>query len=493
LAFMGRQRLAVACLALVSAVSHAGKVYRCGNYFGDERAGPDADCQVIEITGDDRQDAPASGIVRRQQGDVVEITNLSPSPAPGKAKAPPQARSPVETTAPPPFVNTANNVFDAAAGSDFSSFASRWRSHDQPIKILHIGDSHVRNGIAAEVTRRLLQNVRGDGGRGLIFPYAVAGSYSLSDYQSSREGSWQGGSTMRPLSDLSLGILGFAARPTGSRAAFSLRFAQPISAGRKSVKILLNGVSPGLRITASTSKENASWLSPGVINGLSTAEFKFSDAIDRLRIDIEGSTQRLVLHGVDVEKEAPGLVYHSMGVDGATLRSLDKARHMESELAILQPDLVILDFGSNELHSDSLSLPPQLESAMLNTIRRIRSVRPQAAIVFSSPQDMRTHRRPNAVTSEAFVKNMRKFALDNNCLFWDWHRIAGGVGAMQAWRASGLANRDQVHLAPKGYRLKGELLARAVLNTINSHGAPQLAAHEQARITPGGLGPTSLK
>lgn len=487
--FIGRQYLAVACLALASTASYAGKAYRCGNYFGDEPVGHDPDCQVIEITGGDRQDSATSDVIRRQHGDVVEITNFSSSPR----KSPLRPRANADAPAPPSFVDATNNVFDATAGSYFSAFANRWRSTNQPIKILHIGDSHVRNGIASEVTRQLLQNVRGDGGRGLIFPYSVAGSYSLSDYQSSREGSWQSGSTMRPQEDISLGILGFAARTAGSRAAFSLRFSQPLAAGPKSVKILLNGVSPGLRITASTGKENATWTSPGLVNGLSTAEFTFHDAIDRLRIDIDGSNQRLVLHGIDVEKETPGLVYHSMGVDGATLRSLDKASNMESELALLQPDLVILDFGSNELMSDRLAQPAQIEAAMLTTIRRIRSVQPQAAIVFSSPQDMRINRRQHAVTTDTFAKYMRKIALDNNCLFWDWHRIAGGVGAMQAWRASGLANRDQVHLTPKGYRIKGELLAKALLHTINTYGAPQALAHEQARMAPMTLDSTSVK
>lgn len=169
-----------------------------------------------------------------------------------------------------------------------------------------------------------------------------------------------------------------------------------------------------------------------------------------------------------LQEKRKALIYRSRGLNGATLQGVDKVLNLESELSRFNPDLVVLDFGSNELHSRQLALSSSLEKAMERTISRIRAVKPDVVIVFAAPQDMKVkHQR--AVSVQDYTENMRKIALDNHCLLWDWHRVAGGVGAMQSWYANGLARADFVHLAAKGYRVKGELFANALLNTIKQY------------------------
>ena len=46
------------------------------------------------------------------------------------------------------------------------------------------------------------------------------------------------------------------------------------------------------------------------------------------------------------------------------------------------------------------------------------------------------------------------------------------------WYAYGLANPDFIHLSPLGYRVKGELMAQALINTLQELKLPSLGGAE---------------
>jgi lysophospholipase L1-like esterase len=421
------------------------------------RSSPENNTRAISIE--------LNSIVRRKHGDVEELVNSVPSSRSTSAR---RNKTPVVKENTPSFINVTSNQFEAASPDVLKLFLRRWRSKGDPVRILHLGDSHVRNGFSGEAARRELQLVRGNGGRGMLFPYALARTYPQSDYGSTMEGRWQSGSSVRPLQGMDFGITGFGARTTSTPSAFTLSLKQPQPIGRKVVKVFFKSSMKDLRLTASVGREHVT-SSPSVAQEVFTvAEFVFYDQIESLRIDIssEPAAGYFELHGVNIEGPSSGVIYHSFGVDGATLVSLSAASHIDNQLKVLQPDLIVLDFGSNELISGDNALSPQSEATIVQLIRRLRSARPQALIVFSTPQDMKLKQK-NLTAVGAYAQFVRKIAFDNGCLFWDWHRVSGGAGSMRLWSSSGLANRDQVHLLPKGYKLKGELLANALLNTVN--------------------------
>lgn len=455
--------LVLASVAAMPLPAAAAVIYRCedssGNVnFTDVRM-PNARCRLI--SGAAGESAPR--VTRRQRGEVGEIT-IGParnSPAPVASGL----RQPVPA---PGFVDAQNNLLEFRRREVLAPFAARWRTSSARISILHLGDSHVHNGVAGDATRRALQAARGDGGRGLVFPYALAKTYSQSDYRSTMEGSWQSGNSVRPLPGLALGVAGVAARTTRTPAAFTLTFPQPLPPGRKVVRVFLKGSMPGLRLSASAGRERqvvtAAW---GAARALPVAEFELSDLDRALRFDIESAAPggSVEVHGVSIESVRPGVVYHSLGVDGATLDSLNAQPFLAEQLAVLQPDMILLDFGTNELINHGDAVPPGHEARVVQVIRRLRAARPEAVIVLTSAQDMSFRGRPVTAT-RAYSELMRKIALEQGCLFWDWYRVAGGAGSMRSWAARGLASRDQLHLVAKGYQLKGEMLAKALLDTV---------------------------
>lgn len=469
-----RWRFLLALGLLLPALAPAATIYRCedgrGNVNFTDAREPGARCRVISAdVGAD--EAPRA--VRRRRGDVGEIT-IGPSRA-ARAPAGEGGFPPVPGPVPVPgFIDPARNVLESARREVLAPFAARWRRADATVRILHLGDSHVHNGFAGDATRRALQAVRGDGGRGLVFPYALARTYSQSDYRSTVEGSWQSGNSVRRLAGLPLGVAGVAARTSRTPAAFTLTFPRPLPPGRKRVKLFLKNSLPGLRLTATAGRQRATWEAGwGAARSLPVAEFELHDLTGTLRIDIASAAPGggLEVHGISIEGARPGVIYDSLGVDGATLDALNASPYLAEQLAVLQPDLIILDFGSNELINNGNALPANHEAVVTQAIRRLRAARPDAVIVLATPQDMNFQGR-NVSAARAHADLMRRIAFEQHCLFWDWYRIAGGPGAMRSWAARGLANRDQVHLVAKGYQLKGELLARALLETLERDRGP---------------------
>lgn len=471
---VGMRILITFLLATCSLVAFGNEIYTCkdketgASVFTNipaDIARKGLECQV-HATYDDNQ--PRSSRKERDD-DVEEITNTKITNT-KRSHITPSLRLPNVVQAPvvvPAFINQTENHFEFANSGVFTAFKNRWQMKNESIRILHLGDSHVRNGFIGEAVRRELQSVRGNAGRGMVFPYALAKTYPQSDYQSTMEGSWQSGNSIRPLRDIGLGVSGVVAQTSSTASAFTLKFSQAQPAGETIVKVFFKSSMPNLRLTASTNKERVTWSTQDAGLFHSVATFKLHEQFSVLRIDIDNAERRgqFELHGVNIEKPSSGgVVFNSFGVDGATLGSLSTATYLEAQLTELKPDLIVLDFGSNELMNGSSALSVKYQTTLIQIVRRLRAARPQMVIVFAVPQGMRHKGR--YIDVGAYAQFIKKLAIENSCLFWNWYQVAGEDEAIQAWLSHGLANRDKVHLLAKGYKLKGELLAKALLNTL---------------------------
>jgi LysM repeat protein len=63
---------------------------------------------------------------------------------------------------------------------------------------------------------------------------------------------------------------------------------------------------------------------------------------------------------------------------------------------------------------------------------------------------------------------MDSLARKNNCLFWNWYDLSGGIGQVKIWNSLGYAQPDFVHLTIKGYRVKGQLLFESIQRTLGA-------------------------
>ncbi len=83
---------------------------------------------------------------------------------------------------------------------------------DQVLRITHIGDSHIQADFFPGRMRSRLQKTFGCAGRGLVFPYQVAGTHSPLDLRSESAQEWIYRRTIFQRNGLSLGISGMSLR-----------------------------------------------------------------------------------------------------------------------------------------------------------------------------------------------------------------------------------------------------------------------------------------
>jgi lysophospholipase L1-like esterase len=173
----------------------------------------------------------------------------------------------------------------------------------------------------------------------------------------------------------------------------------------------------------------------------------------------------LEIYGLNIESSENGITYHNAGVGGANYGAILAQSYFEMQLESLKPSIVILDYGTNDILYTN-QVPTNLETKINNTIAKVRSAQPNSIIIIMSPQDMFFKGRDISSAKE-LNQLLKKLALQNNCLFYDWYGISGGKDAMKPWVSYGIGRTDHIHLTNMGYALKGFLLAQAFENSIN--------------------------
>jgi lysophospholipase L1-like esterase len=369
------------------------------------------------------------------------------------------------------YVTAQTNVLEFKDARLIQQLQRKWAvANKDGFTVAHFGDSLVQGGYAAEIARSRLQGLGGSAGRGMVFPYSIAKTYSQNDFKSTFTGDWLTANSLHQPPRLPVGVSGFVARTASVDTSFTLNFFTMPEPGKKIVKLFYVASSA----TYTLRVQSGNYLHEVVVPGGDTKpksqmlELSFPEMSDTLRFEIRNTSpkngQFFEVHGVSIENATIGVTYHNLGVGGANYGALLGQTYFEEQSGQLAPDLIVLDWGTNDLVNKN-TIPPELEKNMVQTIQRVKAKHPNAIIVVTSAQDFNVRRR-NVTLTWDFARLARRVAFENDCLFYDWYRIAGARGAMTTWTAYGLASPDNIHLTGLGYAVKGELFAQALLNSL---------------------------
>lgn len=183
--------------------------------------------------------------------------------------------------------------------------------------------------------------------------------------------------------------------------------------------------------------------------------------------------------GLKLTENFGAVLYTDMGVNGATCLTFT---HPERIAAIekLNPELLILSFGTNESHNKRYSATIHYNQ-MDELVKLIRERMPDVPILFTTPpgsyESFRQQRRrrtyainPRTVTT---VNTICRYVNDRKLAVWDMYTIAGGEEyACKNWKEAGLMRPDHVHYMPDAYVLQGEWLFEALINEYNAYVLP---------------------
>jgi len=191
------------------------------------------------------------------------------------------------------------------------------------------------------------------------------------------------------------------------------------------------------------------------------------------------------LFGVVLERVRPGVIVDALGVVGrrlGSLRSWDWSVIGE-QLAVRDPRVVILQYGTNEADDPDLDLEA-MARYFDETILRIRAAAPTAAVLILGPPDMaireggkpcdkRKRDAPMIAECEWHTPHVlaeiiaveHAAALRNHAAFFDTFAAMGGADRMHAWVLAEpkVAYKDHVHLTDIGYQRWADALSSAVL------------------------------
>ncbi|RYG43243.1 MAG: hypothetical protein EOO01_21635 [Chitinophagaceae bacterium] len=371
-----------------------------------------------------------------------------------------------------PFISAVfNRIFNSTGLDSFYQKLYNLKNDSAgTVSIVHIGDSHIQADFLSGVVRTELQDFFGNAGRGLVFPYQLAASNAPDDISSSSSIRWQFNRVAHPEILINSGISGYAITTTS--AAANIRFSLRTSLGE--------GLQSFNRLKFFLDTSNTSWIfQADNLEVPYTLKKEESDSLVYREVLLKQPAMGFTLsclpnnepkafYGVSLENSQPGILYHTIGVNGARYDQYNIAPLFWKQLPALKADLYIISLGTNEAQRASFFEAMFLKD-LGEFIAKLKEISPQASIVITTaPDSYKLKRSSNRVLRE-LNQSLTTFCNKNFIPLWDLYRITNGYGSAYSWSRRGLMNRDRIHFTAEGYRLQGSLLFNALVKGYNSY------------------------
>ena len=342
------------------------------------------------------------------------------------------------------------------------------------VNILHIGGSHVQAGTLSNRMRNNMLTLSPDikNERGFFFPYRLAQTNNPSNYKVSFNGDWEGfrcsvsymfsqwgmsgvsAVTHTPFSDVSI----YAKDDDTTLYSFNkVRIYHVLS--EKSYRIKFSEKYVLQKIFTDS------------LAGYS--EFHFLHSYDTLNFSIvktDSAQSFFNIQGVQFITEKPSLIYHSIGVNGASTKSYLRCQQFGDQLLGIKPDLVIFGIGINDSYMPKSSFKADdFELRYSELVEMFKAANPNCSFLFLTNNDSYYKRRmpnPNVYSvSTVMFKLCRKYGAG----MWDLFKIMGGYNSIKTWEKYKLAKRDKIHFTRSGYELQADIMFDAFMRSYGNY------------------------
>ncbi|NJM33702.1 MAG: hypothetical protein HC850_02210 [Rhodomicrobium sp.] len=485
-----------------------------------------AGCLPDSKTGSNKTDASAyaestakSSPLARKKGDVQEISQASQTLTSGPgttgslsgearlyAAADTSASAQEDLTPSIPAIEDIPEVpANVALARFFSSLAKLEKGTAQTVTILHLGDSHIAADRFSGGLRDQFQSRFGDAGRGMLTP----GLYLARGVKFDRGGEWQAaiclGSAPGPY-----GVTG--AKLTAQSKDAWLRMTAQDQPFAWTELTLDSGPQAG---TVVLSLDGEMKQAPMRAATQSWRNIRLERPARELLIRPKGDGP-VTIHSISIGTDKPGVRYVNLGLPGATAQtplSWDR-NYIAGDLKRIEPDLIILSYGTEESLNDNLDLNAY-ESKASAAIAKLRQAAPDASLMIVGPPDIaimpkfaagsgkasdvcralspaergnyarrikkrdpRLARWHPPYNLDAVRATLRRLAAAHNALFWDWSKLMGGACGIHAWVHSKppLAANDHIHLTEEGSKRSARLLFRELMTAYDAASRTAAAA-----------------
>jgi lysophospholipase L1-like esterase len=223
------------------------------------------------------------------------------------------------------------------------------------------------------------------------------------------------------------------------------------------------------------------------------ALFEIPAGATKFTVRVTRGTVRL--YGVEFRGHSNGVIYSSLGINGANvtvLSHLVNAAHWTAALRHYKPSLVIVNYGTNESGYPKF-VDTSWAHELREVVRRLHAALPDASILLMSPMD-RGERNPagEIATMQALPRLVgieSKVAAETGTAFFNTFEAMGGAGTMARWYAAEprLVSADFIHPTSNGAKIVGELLYKSLSDGYNEYKLRQLN-HQSTESSSAGQG-----
>lgn len=327
------------------------------------------------------------------------------------------------------------------------------------LKIIHFGDSHIQGDRITGEIRKNLQELGGNGGIGMFFPYSLCKSFGPVGTKSNIVGNYSFATLLKNPKNYHIGPLGYSI-VMDREAEFNIEFDDQFR-GKRSNKfsILTNERNDSVAFKLLSSGK---LLDKSKLDGQIYRYTFISDEIPT-QIKIK-ATKVFELWGIEFINDI-GISYEQCGVVGAQFTHLlNYRKEIISVIKNQKPNLIIFSYGTNESYSniDSVSY----ENKIINFIQEITVNIPDAALLITNAPDTRSG--GNTPSSELLINRaLNRIAEKTSISYYDLNNAMGGWGSQVKWQAADLFSKDQLHFNKKGATLIGQIISWALIKGCN--------------------------
>ncbi|NRB62311.1 MAG: LysM peptidoglycan-binding domain-containing protein [Saprospiraceae bacterium] len=392
------------------------------------------------------------------------------------------------------------------------------KSKRQRVSIAHIGDSHIQADYLPGVLRQLFWSDFGYAGRGLVFPYRLAGTHGPLDYEWIGTNDWVVRRRTYQKNGPPIGVSGMGLQAQNEKISIqyttkpeALPFNRIVVYGdtMSNWEILAldqtipplvpaawayHQVSAGETLYGLSKQYECSIYDLQRWNNLSGHHIQAGQVLKIKPLPLQNQTTRLTqlaaspgiyhttlrypvrafhlkayntngpeLYGVQLENTSEsGVLYHMIGVNGTTYFHYNRDKLFIQQLAILDPALIMIHLGTNEALQKSFS-DELIWKEVLRFLQKLKENIPDAAILISTSPDAGKQNRTLLENPSRMRSVLLRAAERENIAIFDFYALMGGKGSIYKWKEKGLAHKDYIHFTKKGYTFQASLLYTALM------------------------------
>lgn len=338
-------------------------------------------------------------------------------------------------------------------------------------RILHYGDSPTTADLITGDARALLQAQFGDSGHGFTLIAKPWAWYEHWGVKLSASG-WDIHPATHP--DLKDGMYGLGGVAFMNRGAARSRIVLR-DKGHTRLEVSFLRQPGGGEIIVSSGEQRIGRIETSADSKLpGFAVFELHPPTGELEIQAAGTVR---VFGIVLEKETPGVVYDSLGMNGAFTTvpaRIFNEKQWAEQLQRRKPDLVILNYGTNE-SGFSAYVGSWYENELRQALRRLRAALPECSLLIMSPIDRAERVAGGEIRTLPSIPRLvaiqERVARETGNGFYNAFAAAGGEGTMARWYEARprLVSADFIHTTPAGARRVGELLFQRLCQGLNEY------------------------